>query len=165
MITWPVLPDWAASTARGEQLPWTRDQEHTGRMFFLTHTPSCLARCCLLKVTEKLWSLVLLAAQTPFVLFCGAFFPQNKQTFKTYAVEKSSSDESYWVKSCLANLCLKCSYALWNSFFVVVFKSTSCKGEILMIKHCDEGSLKELIAFFWLKLNACNQCLHDRSGM
>lgn len=34
MITWPVLPDWAASTAREGQLPWTRDQEHTGRALF-----------------------------------------------------------------------------------------------------------------------------------
>lgn len=57
MTTWPVLPDWAVSTVQGGRLPWTRDQEHTGREF--SHCNSVLPGMLMLtEVTEKLWSFV-----------------------------------------------------------------------------------------------------------
>lgn len=53
MITWPALPGWAVSTVQAGQLPWTRDHEHTGRLF-ATVTLSCLAKQCLLSHRKAL---------------------------------------------------------------------------------------------------------------
>lgn len=89
MITWPALPGWAVSTVQEGQLPWTRDHEHTGRVF--SHCKSSLpGKPMFTKVTEKPRSFVPLSfllkgkkvsysttASTEF--YCIADFPNMKK--------------------------------------------------------------------------------------
>lgn len=93
MITWPVLPDWAASTVQEGQLPWTRDQEHTGRTLFSLLTLSCLACWCLLKSHKNFESLCLLT-------YC---WKAKGELFCHLCVNRTSLCSSYFLEASLSS--------------------------------------------------------------